>query len=90
MKLDDRPVIDQLLNPTPLNILAEVEQMAQDRILDGADDLQLAIDEHLFPLMQDADEFEAFALAGQAIMEGELDRRSRAFEWFAAEMAARL
>lgn len=24
MKLDDRPVIDQLLNPTPLNILDEV------------------------------------------------------------------
>jgi hypothetical protein len=24
MKLDDRPVIDQLLNPTPLNILEDV------------------------------------------------------------------
>lgn len=24
MKLDDRPVIDQLLNPTPLNVLGQV------------------------------------------------------------------
>lgn len=35
MKLDDRPVIDQLLNPTPLNILAEVVQMFLDRICSG-------------------------------------------------------
>lgn len=25
MKLDDRPVIDQLLNPTPLNVLYDVQ-----------------------------------------------------------------
>lgn len=44
MKLDDRPVIDQLLNPTPLNILEDVragmaewipmgEQTAVDQVL---------------------------------------------------------
>ena len=32
MKLDDRPVIDQLLNPTPLNHLYEV----QDEMFDWA------------------------------------------------------
>lgn len=45
MKLDDRPVIDQLLNPTPLNILDDVregmlewipmgEQAARDEVLE--------------------------------------------------------
>ena len=45
MKLDDRPVIDQLLNPTPLNILEDVrsdmlewipmgEQTAVDQVLE--------------------------------------------------------
>jgi hypothetical protein len=90
MKLDDRPVIDQLLDPTPLSILAEVEQMFHDRIWDGADDTQEAIDGHLFPLMKDAEDFESFALAGKAIMEGELDRRAGAVEWFVNELEARL
>jgi hypothetical protein len=90
MKLDDRPVIDQLLDPTPLNILAEVEQMFHDRIWDGADDTQLAIDELLLPLMRESDDFESFAIAGKAIMEGELDRRAGAVEWFVNELEARL
>ena len=90
MKLDDRPVIDQLLNPTPLNILEEVVQMFQDRILDGADDMQGAIDSHLSPLMEDAEAFERFFLAGKAIMEEELDRRASLVEWFASELEARL
>lgn len=90
MKLDDRPVIDQLLNPTPLNILEEVVQMFHDRIVDGADATQEAIDGHLFPLMEDADDFERFALVGKALMEEELDRRAALVEWFANELEARL
>jgi hypothetical protein len=62
----------------------------QDRILDGADDMQEAIDGHLFPLMEDAEDFERFALAGKAIMEEELDRRVRTIELFASELEARL
>jgi hypothetical protein len=90
MKLDDRPVIDQPLNPTPLNILEDVLQVFRDRILDGADDTQLAIDGHLFPLMEDAEDCDRFALAGKAIMEEELDRRVGAIERFADELEARL
>jgi hypothetical protein len=90
MKLDDRPVIEQLLNPTPLNILEDVLSAFRDRILDGADDTQLSIDSHLLPLMEDAEDFERFALAGKALMEEELDRRLGAVEWFASELEARL
>lgn len=32
MKLDDRPVIEQLLNPTPLNILAEVHAESRSAV----------------------------------------------------------
>lgn len=35
MKLDDRPVIDQLLNPTPLNILYEVAEDLADWMYDN-------------------------------------------------------
>lgn len=34
MKLDDRPVIDQLLNPTPLNHLYEVAEDVADWMYD--------------------------------------------------------
>lgn len=36
MKLDDRPVIEQLLNPTPPNIVHEVEAH-MDTLIDGSE-----------------------------------------------------
>jgi hypothetical protein len=51
MKLDDRPVIDQLLNPTPLNILedvvADMQEYLPPRARTIADDVLWTLREEL-------------------------------------------
>ena len=57
MKLDDRPVIDQLLEPTPLNHLYEVQDEAYTWLADMHDTLpapQLIAAEQMLKMIMNA------------------------------------
>lgn len=96
MRLDDRPVIDQLLNPTPLNHLYDVQNEMWDVICGDADDLQLAVDETLFTLMDwvpawdREDAHSSFARVGTELAEREEVRRRDLLTAFVEAMEARL
>lgn len=102
MRLDDRPVIDQLLNPTPLNLLHEVEEH-MNTLIDGSeyalgDALWVTLSEELAWLRPSPDdgeeEWERFEkslsnLAG-LLADGECSRRQALMELMTREMEARL
>lgn len=100
MKLDDRPVIDQLLNPTPLNIVHEVEAH-MDTLIDGSEyalvtvfDTALAeslgwLRSHLEGDARDKLTDTLHTLAGD-LADAECSRRQALMELMAREMEARL
>lgn len=100
MKLDDRPVIDQLLNPTPLNHLHEVLSEVCDKVYDGQDSLESLITESLSvldPIIEDHMGKEGQREANDALFTiigdmaaYESDRQLANLRAFASELEARL
>ena len=97
MKLDDRPVIDQLLNPTPLNVVHEVAGKMHDHVSDSLEDVQSSIDEQVFTLLElvpegqgREDAFDLIRKVADTLCE-EDERRSTELLWlFAEELEHRL
>ena len=97
MKLDDRPVIDQLLNPTPLNVVHEVAGKMHDHVSDSFEGVQSSIDEQVFTLLElvpegqgREDAFDLIRKVADTLCE-EDERRSTELLWlFAEELEHRL
>lgn len=96
MKLDDRPVIDQLLNPTPLSHLYGVQDELHDLICDSEEHVQSEVDEHLFTLLNLVPEGERdaalkrIALVAADVAEGEQARAREMLSTFVRALEARL
>lgn len=96
MKLDDRPVIDQLLNPTPLNHLYDVHDELRDRVMDSEDKVQGEVDANLFTLLDLIPEgerdagFDRIAAVAKAVAEEEQDRAIDLLQLIVSEMEMRL
>lgn len=97
MILDDRPVIDQLLNPTPLNIVHAVAGEMHDHVSDSFERVQASIDEHMFTLLELVPEGKERDYAWDLIRKvadtlcDEDERRSTELLWlFAETLEARL
>lgn len=97
MRLDDRPVIDQLTEPTPMNHIYDVVDELHDHISDSYDKVQESIDGHLFPLLDlvpEGDErnegFDRFRQAGDNLCAEDERRQRDLLERVAKELEARL
>jgi hypothetical protein len=96
MKLDDRPVIEQLLDPKPANLLHEVAEGLLDFVGDSCEKTQQAIDAIVFPLLElvpregQAKAFDVIHRAAIKLCDEEEWRQRALVESFVEAMEARL